>query len=135
MELLTIKEVASILKIEKFAVYKYAKKGIIPAVKVGRNWRFLEKALEKWLTSKVGKDIIAWHRKKSIWMGGEKVNLKTIYKLLDEWMENYNPSLDKSFIDLIQNAKREYANKFEFQKYTDKLHNVWQEYELKNNSK
>ena len=65
MKLLTIQEVASLLRIDKFTVYRYAKEGIIPAIRVGRNWRFLEECLKEWLTQKAGKDIGAWHRKKS----------------------------------------------------------------------
>ena len=64
MKILTIKEGASLLKIDKFTAYKYAKEGIIPAIRVGRNWRFSEEVLEEWLTNKAGKDIGAWHRKK-----------------------------------------------------------------------
>lgn len=64
MKLLTIQEVAAILKIDKFTAYRYAKEGTIPAIRVGRNWRFLEEVLEEWLTKKAGKDIGAWHRKK-----------------------------------------------------------------------
>ena len=65
MKLLKIKEVASILKIDKITTYKYAKDGTIPAIRIGRNWRFLEEVLEEWLTQKAGKDIGAWHRKKA----------------------------------------------------------------------
>lgn len=64
MKLLTIQEVASLLKIDKLTAYKYAKEGKIPAIRVGRNWRFLEDVLEEWLTNKAGKDIGAWHKKK-----------------------------------------------------------------------
>ena len=64
MKLLTIKEVASILKIDKFTAYRYAQEGTIPAIRIGRNWRFSEEGLEEWLTKKAGKDIGAWPRKK-----------------------------------------------------------------------
>ena len=64
MKLLTIHEVAFFLKINPHTAYRYAKEGRIPAIRVGRNWRFSEKGLEEWLTQKAGKDIGAWHRKK-----------------------------------------------------------------------
>ena len=64
MKVLTIKEVASILRIDKITVYKYAQEGRIPAIRVGSNWRFLEEVLEEWLVQKAGKDIDDWHRKK-----------------------------------------------------------------------
>ncbi len=64
MKILTIKEVAKILKINEHTAYRYAKEGRIPATRVGRNWRMIEEVMEDWLTKKAGKDIGAWHRKK-----------------------------------------------------------------------
>ena len=64
MKILTIQEAAAILKINKHTAYRYAKEGIVPAIRVGRNWRFLEEGLEEWLVKKTGKDLGAWHRKK-----------------------------------------------------------------------
>ena len=64
MKILTIKEVAKILKINEHTAYRYAKEGRIPATRVGRNWRMIEEIMEDWLTKKAGKDIGAWHRKK-----------------------------------------------------------------------
>ncbi len=65
MKILTIEEAAKILKINKHTAYRYAKEGKLPATRVGRNWRFLEEVLENFLTNKAGKDLGAWHRKKS----------------------------------------------------------------------
>ena len=64
MKILTIQEASSMLKINQHTTYRYAKEGTIPAIRVGRNWRFLEEVLEEWLTRKAGKDLGAWHRKK-----------------------------------------------------------------------
>lgn len=66
MKLLTIQEVASVLKINQHTAYRYSKEGKIPAVRVGRNWRFSEEVLEKWLAEKAGKDLGAWPRKKTV---------------------------------------------------------------------
>ena len=39
-EVLTSDEVCDMLKIKKKVLYKYAKMGIIPGLKIGREWRF-----------------------------------------------------------------------------------------------
>jgi excisionase family DNA binding protein len=47
--LLTVKQVADYLKIDKFTVYRLVTQGKIPAYKVGSQWRFNKKLLESWL--------------------------------------------------------------------------------------
>jgi len=45
-EILNIKEVSGYLKIPISTVYKLAQSGKVPAVKVGKHWRFMKKDLE-----------------------------------------------------------------------------------------
>jgi excisionase family DNA binding protein len=45
-EIMNIKEVAGYLKIPIPTVYKLAQSGKVPAVKVGKHWRFLKKDLD-----------------------------------------------------------------------------------------
>jgi excisionase family DNA binding protein len=47
--LLTVKQVADYLKIDKFTVYRLVTQGKLPAYKVGSQWRFNKKLLEAWL--------------------------------------------------------------------------------------
>jgi len=44
--LLTVAEVADLLRINKSTVYRMAKQGRLPATRVGRQWRFRESVLE-----------------------------------------------------------------------------------------
>ena len=44
--LLTVAEVAELLRINKSTVYRMAKQGRLPATRVGRQWRFRESVLE-----------------------------------------------------------------------------------------
>jgi excisionase family DNA binding protein len=46
---LTPPEVAKMLRISVMTVYRLAKKGDLPAKKVGKYWRFPKFAIEKWL--------------------------------------------------------------------------------------
>lgn len=64
MNLLTIDEVAEVLKINRHTAYKYAKTGAIPAVRVGRNWRVDENVFNDWLVKRAGKTPGAWKRRK-----------------------------------------------------------------------
>ncbi len=46
MDILNIKEVADYLRLPVSTIYKLAQDGRIPAVKVGKHWRFLKKDLQ-----------------------------------------------------------------------------------------
>ncbi len=45
-DILNIREVSSYLKIPVSTVYKLAQIGKVPAVKVGKHWRFLKRDIE-----------------------------------------------------------------------------------------
>ena len=47
-EILTIEEVAKYLKLKPQTIYTWAQNGYIPAAKLGREWRFSKRILEKW---------------------------------------------------------------------------------------
>lgn len=47
--LLTVEEVSKYLNMHKITVYKMLHAGIIPAFKIGGQWRFKEEILEEWL--------------------------------------------------------------------------------------
>jgi len=51
-EILTTKEVAAYLNIHPLTVHKYAREGKIPAFKIGTDWRFHKKHLERWIKEK-----------------------------------------------------------------------------------
>jgi len=47
--LLTTTEVAQYLKINKNTVYHLARSGKVPAIKVGKQWRFNREQLDAWM--------------------------------------------------------------------------------------
>jgi len=49
--ILTIDEVAELLKIPVSSVYRLAQDGKIPAQKVGKHWRFHQQTLVDWVAS------------------------------------------------------------------------------------
>jgi len=48
-EILTIKELSLYLKINEKTIYKLAKQGKLPGVKIGGMWRFKKEAIDNWL--------------------------------------------------------------------------------------
>ena len=48
-DVLTIEELSIYLKIPKSTLYKVVREGKIPSQKVGRHWRFLKVAIDRWL--------------------------------------------------------------------------------------
>ncbi|RJP28852.1 MAG: DNA-binding protein [Candidatus Omnitrophota bacterium] len=52
-EILTAKEVADYLNLHPLTVHRYARDGRIPAFKIGADWRFHKKYIEKWIKDKL----------------------------------------------------------------------------------
>lgn len=51
-KVLTVLDVAELLSLSPITVYRLANKGEIPAVRVGRCWRFTSEAIQNWLAGK-----------------------------------------------------------------------------------
>jgi excisionase family DNA binding protein len=49
MEVLTAKDVASLLQVSHATVCKLARQGVLPAFRVGTEWRFERQLLEDWV--------------------------------------------------------------------------------------
>ncbi len=64
-ERLTVKEVAEYLSIHPLTVHRHAREGKIPAFKIGTDWRFHKKYLEKWIKQKLIYSVQSKERKKS----------------------------------------------------------------------
>lgn len=56
-EILTTKEVADYLSLHPLTVHRYAREGKIPAFKIGTDWRFHRKYIEKWIKQKLDPSI------------------------------------------------------------------------------
>jgi excisionase family DNA binding protein len=52
-EILTIREVADLLKINEKTAYKLAAAGKLPGFKVGGSWRFERQEITRWIKRKV----------------------------------------------------------------------------------
>ena len=47
--LLNVKQVAQYLQLKESTIYSWAQDGKIPAIKIGRTWRFRRADLDAWL--------------------------------------------------------------------------------------
>ena len=47
--LLNVKQVAKYLQLKESTIYSWAQDGKIPAIKIGRTWRFRQTDLDAWL--------------------------------------------------------------------------------------
>ncbi|MGI6367643.1 MAG: helix-turn-helix domain-containing protein [Anaerolineae bacterium] len=54
--LLNVKQVAEYLQLKESTIYSWAQDNKIPAIKIGRTWRFRRTDIEAWLE---------WHRQES----------------------------------------------------------------------
>jgi excisionase family DNA binding protein len=52
IELMTLEEIADYLRVTEKTVYRMLKKGTIPAIRVGKGWRFEKHTIEEWLKKK-----------------------------------------------------------------------------------
>ncbi len=50
--LMTIKEVADYLRLSKVTVYKMTRQGKIPALKIGKQWRYNKSEIDSWVQQK-----------------------------------------------------------------------------------
>lgn len=48
-DILTVTEVAALLRVPKSTIYKLAQDRELPAQKVGRHWRFSREAIVRWV--------------------------------------------------------------------------------------
>jgi len=65
-EIMTTKEVADYLNVHPLTVHKYAREGKIPAFKIGTDWRFHKKYIEKWIKEKLTYNFQGKERRKAI---------------------------------------------------------------------
>ena len=69
-EILTLEEVALYLRLKPQTIYRWAQEKRIPAVKLGKEWRFRKSILDRWLDEQMlGKDSGFSHMRES---GDEK---------------------------------------------------------------
>lgn len=46
---MTVRELAHYMKVHKSTIYRMLKRGVVPAFKVGSDWRFTYAAIDEWL--------------------------------------------------------------------------------------
>ncbi len=49
-EIMTVQEVAEYLRLNEMTIYKLAQEGKLPALKIGRSWRFKKGLIDEWFS-------------------------------------------------------------------------------------
>ncbi|MBI9068316.1 MAG: helix-turn-helix domain-containing protein [Salinivirgaceae bacterium] len=52
-DILTLEDVAKYLKMKPQTIYTWAQNGIIPAAKLGKEWRFKKSIIDKWFNQHI----------------------------------------------------------------------------------
>lgn len=47
--LMSLKDLAKYIGVSKATIYRYVKKGKLPAIQIGRLWKFRKEKIDKWL--------------------------------------------------------------------------------------
>jgi PTS system nitrogen regulatory IIA component len=55
-DILTLEEVASYLRLTPQTIYKWVQENRIPAVKLGKEWRFRKSIIDRWLDDQILSD-------------------------------------------------------------------------------
>lgn len=53
-DIMTVQEVAEYLRLNEMTIYRLARAGEIPALKIGRNWRFKKELIDEWFRQAAG---------------------------------------------------------------------------------
>jgi excisionase family DNA binding protein len=53
-DIMTTRELAGYLKLHEITICKYAANGQIPAIRIGRVWRFDKEAIDEWIIRSQG---------------------------------------------------------------------------------
>lgn len=56
-DMLTAKDVQDLLQVDRSTVYRMAEAGRLPAIKVGKQWRFPAAQIEEWVTTQMGSPV------------------------------------------------------------------------------
>jgi excisionase family DNA binding protein len=48
-EILTVKDICEILRVNQSTIYKLVREGRIPGFRIGSDWRFLKEGIVRWM--------------------------------------------------------------------------------------
>jgi excisionase family DNA binding protein len=61
-DIMTVRDVALYLRLSEAMVYKLAREGHVPALRVGRSWRFRKNLIDDWIRreTEAGQRVVVW---------------------------------------------------------------------------
>jgi excisionase family DNA binding protein len=86
-DILTLPELAKYLKTSRDTIYRKAQKGMIPAVKFGKEWRFPKDVIDEWLRKEAKSRVVRVddfpERVEKIWVQAENELKKAGFRKRD----------------------------------------------------
>ena len=59
IQVLTVHDVATYLRLSEAKVYRLAREGGVPAFRLGRSWRFRKDLIDAWMIRETGANLVA----------------------------------------------------------------------------
>lgn len=89
-KMLTAKEIQTLLHVDRSTVYRMADAGKLPAVKVGKQWRFPREQVQSWLNERSGSEEVQVTSKSGEFVGGTDCALtrESSQMILDAFAES-----------------------------------------------
>ena len=99
--MLTAKEVQTLLHVDRSTIYRMAEAGKLPAVKVGKQWRFPEEQVQPWLRKQSGAEEVQVASTSNELVGGTDCALtrESTQMLLDAFAESLGVMLALTDLD------------------------------------
>lgn len=98
-EIMTAQELSAYLKITTTTIYKLAQQGVIPAFKIGSEWRFKKELIDRWLEKGIGTN-----QKKVLVVDDETAICELFLRALDK--KSYSVDMAHSGLEAITAASR-----------------------------
>jgi excisionase family DNA binding protein len=80
LAIMTVHEVAEYLRLSEAKVYKMANEGRVPALRMGKTWRFKKELIDEWIRKETELALHVSQEKMRIWYNEISVSIeRTVY--------------------------------------------------------
>jgi PTS system nitrogen regulatory IIA component len=106
-DILTIKQLSEYLMVSEKTIYRMLEKNILPAIRVGGQWRFRKKDIDSWIDSQVRKVEIDGDRRVLAEFEQSEIEIALLLEEENIWLETHPMSRDEVLTWMILHAKLE----------------------------
>jgi len=106
-DILTIKQLSEYLMVSEKTIYRMLEKNILPAIRVGGQWRFRKKDIDSWIDNQVRKVEIDGDRRVLAEFEQSEIEIAPLLEEENVWLETHPMSRDEVLTWMILHAKLE----------------------------